>query len=120
MAYKTKELLEKAIRAATEEELHFIEDVVSFLPCTKPTFYEHKLNESNELKTILENNKIALKRKLRKKWEESDNPTLHMALYKLVADDKERKRLSIQYQQVEHSGDNEIKITFEKGKKWLK
>jgi hypothetical protein len=120
MAYKTKDLEKQAIKAARENNLHFIEDVVALMPCTKPTFYEHKINESNELKSILTNNKIAEKQKLRKKWSESDNATLQMALYKLLANDEERKKLSIQYQQVDHSGSTEIKVTIDDAiKEWL-
>lgn len=45
MAYKTEELEKTAIKAIKEHKLYFIEDVIAFLPCSKPTFYEHKLNE---------------------------------------------------------------------------
>ena len=43
MAYKTEELEIKSLEAIEKHKLFFIEDVVAFLPCTKTTFYEHKL-----------------------------------------------------------------------------
>jgi len=109
MAYNTDELKEKAIAAIKKHNLFFIEDVVAFLPCSKPTFYEHKINEVDELKELLEENRIAVKIKLRKKWEDSDNATLQMALMKLICTDDERKRLSMEYKEEEHKG--EITIT---------
>ncbi len=65
MAYKTKELHDKALAAIEKHRLFFIEDVVAFLPCSKPTFYEHKLNESADIKAALEKNVIEVKTSLR-------------------------------------------------------
>ena len=109
MAYKTEDLKKKAIAAIKAHNLFFIEDVVVFLPCSKPTFYEHKLNEVNELSELLEKNRITVKLKLRKKWEDLDNATLQMALMKLICTDDERKRLAMNY--TEHSGTVVIPIT---------
>lgn len=116
MAYKKEELLSKAISVTKEKNLFFIEDIVAFLPCSKRTFYEHKLHESQELKEVLENNKITVKTSLRKKWRESDNATLQMALYKLIASTNERKCLSVNYLDHEHHGEIQIKVEYEDDK----
>jgi len=42
-------------------------------------------------------NKVAQKVKMRKKWGDSDNATLQMALMKLISTDDERKRLAVSY-----------------------
>ena len=97
MAYKTKDLLNKAIKAIEENNLFFIEDIVAFLPCDKTTFYKHfpiDSNENNDLKELLEVNRVNQKVKLRKKWGDTDNATLSLALYKLTGTSEERKRLS--------------------------
>ena len=97
MAYSKKEkedLLKKAIKAATDNSLYFIEEIVAYLPINKTTFYEWKLNESDELKDIIENNKIETKSKLRNKWAESTNATLNIALYKLIGSNEERRILA--------------------------
>jgi hypothetical protein len=49
MAYKTKELEKQALEAIKEHGLVFIEEIVAFLPCSKPTFYEHGLNELDSI-----------------------------------------------------------------------
>jgi len=105
MAYKTEELLNQSITAIKKHKLFFIEDVVSFLPCSKPTFYEHKLNESNELKELIEQNKVNVKVAIRKKWEVSDNFSAQMALYKLIGTNEERKNLAMEYR--DHTTDGE-------------
>lgn len=107
MAYKKAELEATALDAIKKHNLVFIEDVVSFLPCDKTTFYKHKLNESNGIKDALDFNKVRLKVNMRKKWYESDNPALQMGLYKLIGTEEESDRLSGK-QKIEHSGGVEV------------
>lgn len=80
-----------------KEKLCFIEDVAANLGISRSTFYEHGLDKSDTIKEALINNKIAKKKKLRNKWEDSDNATLNIALYRLLADDDELVRLSKQH-----------------------
>jgi len=100
MAYKTAELEQKAIKAIKKENLIFIEEVVSFLPCSKPTFYEHKLNELDSIKDLLDNNKASIKTGLRNKWYKSDNATVQIALMRLVCSDAERRKLAVNYNEL--------------------
>ena len=98
--YTTAELFEKAKEIIPKYELIFIEDVCAYLGLAKSTFYIHipvESNESNELRYLLEKNKIDIKVGLRKKWFESDNATLQMALYKLTSTDTEHKKLQQNY-----------------------
>ena len=52
------------------------------------------LAKFEELKDILEKNAIIKKIQLLKKWEDSTNATLQIALYKLLANEEERKILT--------------------------
>jgi len=100
MKYNKEKLFQQAKEAVLKNNLIFIEEIVSFLPCSKPTFYEYfplDSNELNELKAIIEDNTINIKSGLRNKWYESDNATLQMALYKLTAREEERKKLAMSY-----------------------
>lgn len=97
MAHTKKEkevILKKAIKVAKDNNLIFIDDVSAFLPVTSRTFYDWRFHKSQELKEILDDNKVIVKVNLRKKWETLDNPTLNIALYKLVANEEERKILA--------------------------
>jgi len=94
MTYKTHELEQAALQAIKTRKLLFIEDVVACLPCSKPTFYQHKLNELDSIKDAISFNRIETKLKIRKKLFESDNPIALIASYKLVANDDELDRLT--------------------------
>lgn len=101
MAYKTEELLSKALEAIEKHKLFFIEDIIAFLPCAKPTFYEHFPNDSNDYKTMfqaLEKNRTEIKTSLRSKWYKSNAPALQLALYKLIASPDEHRSLQMNYQ----------------------
>ena len=105
MAYKTSALRKKAIEAITEQKLIFIEEIVSYLPCHKSTFYEHFPNESDGYKALdqlLEKNKAEIKASLRAKWYKSDNATIQIALMRLCTTDPERRKLAMNY--IEHTG----------------
>jgi hypothetical protein len=100
MAYNTKVLFEKAKEQIVSKRLIFIEEVATFIGISKPTLYEHfpiDSNELNELKKLIEDNKITLKTSMRKKWYDSDNATLQMGLMKLIATPEEHKRLATNF-----------------------
>ena len=108
MAYTTSSLKKKALKVIEEQNLYFIEDIVAYLPCSKKCFYNHKLHEVPEIKALLEKNKIVEKVKMRKKWSDSDNATLQLAHYKLLCDDDERRKISMNYN--EHVGKDGEKL----------
>jgi len=100
MPYDTKILKEKAIEAIEKNKLIFVEDICAYIGIAKSTFYEHfpiDTNDSNELNELLNKNKISLKVGMRKKWFDSDNATMQMALYKLCSTDTEHKKLQMNY-----------------------
>lgn len=97
MAYKTEELERLSVEAIKQHKLFFIEDIVAYLPCDKTTFYHHKLHESNAIKESLTEVKTNLKVSMRSKWYRSDNPTLQLALMKLLSGDEELRKLSMQH-----------------------
>lgn len=92
--YDPKELELQALEEVTKRKLVFIDEVVSYLPCSLSTFYAHGLEKSEALKAALNKNKVDLKGGLRKKWYDSDNATKQLALYKLIGTDEEAHRLN--------------------------
>lgn len=106
--YNKEDIFEKAKEAVNKYKLIFIEEIISYLPISKPTFYEYfplDSNEINELKRLITDNKVNIKADLRKKWYDSDNATLQMALYKLSSSPEEHKLLSQNY--TDHTTDGE-------------
>lgn len=95
--YDRKKIFEQAKEQIVSKRLIFVEEVVAFIGISKPTFYDFfrvDSNEFNELRELIETNKISLKTSMRKKWYDSDNATLQMGLMKLIASPEEHKRLS--------------------------
>jgi len=115
MAYNKLEIFKKAKEVTVKNKLFFIEDIVSFLPIVKKTFYEYfpiGSNESNELKELLDQNKTELKVSMRSKWYKSNAPALQMALMKLICSDDERKKLAMTYTEAEVKTKGDVNITF--------
>lgn len=119
MAYDKAEIFKKAQTKIKNKSIYFIEDIVSLLPCSRSTFYSYFPEGSDELDTLkelLEQNRVNAKVKMRKKWHVSDNPTLQVALMKIIATDDEAHRLNGSKQEVKHGNDpdnpikNEIAI----------
>lgn len=101
MAYDRKKIFEQAKEVIVKYKLFFIEDIIAFLPISKTTFYEYfppNSNETNELKGLLEVERVNLKVKLRSKWYNSNAPALQMALMKMIASPEELRRLSMTHQ----------------------
>jgi hypothetical protein len=111
MARSQKEInkiFKKAKQVIAKHNLIFIEEIVSYLPISKATFYDYyplESDELNELKTLLEEKAVEIKSGLRKKWRESENPTLQIALYRLTSRDDEHKKLNQSY--IDHTSKNE-------------
>jgi len=116
MAYDKLEIFKKAKEVTVKNKLFFIEDIVSFLPISKPTFYDYfkvDSNEFNELKELLEQNRTELKVSMRSKWFKSSAPALQMALMKLICTDDERKKLAMTYTETDiTTNGKDVNISF--------
>lgn len=102
MGYSKKELEQKAIKVIENQKLIFIDEIASYLPCCRATFYNHNLDKLDSIKGLLDKNKDEIKASLRAKWYKSDNATLQIALMRLCATDPERRKLAMNY--IEHTG----------------
>ena len=116
MAYDKLEIFKKAKEVTVKNKLFFIEDIVSFLPIVKKTFYEYfplESNEINELKELLQTNRVELKVSMRSKWFKSNAPALQMALMKLICTDDERKKLAMTYTETDiTTNGKDVNISF--------
>ena len=107
MHYNKQELYESAKELVQKHNLIFIEDIVALLPCVKSTFYEYfpaDSDETNELKRLINKNKVNLKVGLRRKMYDSDNATDRAMLYKLIGEPEELRRLSNNYNDSDVNG----------------
>jgi len=101
--YDREKIFEQAKKVIVEKELIFIEELISYLPISKPTFYDYfkvESNDFNTLKELIDFNKVDAKSFMRKKWKDAEAPALQIALYKLCGTDDENHKLNGSKQEV--------------------
>jgi hypothetical protein len=97
MAYDRIKIYNQALDLIEKKKLFFIEDVVTLLPCSRSTFWDmfpDKSDELDNIKELLDKNKIEVKNGLRNKWYNGNNPLTQMALYKLIGTEEEYHRIA--------------------------
>jgi hypothetical protein len=97
MAYDRIKIYQQALDLIEKKKLFFIEDVVTLLPCSRSTFWDmfpDKSDELDNIKELLDKNKIDVKNGLRNKWYNGNNPLTQMALYKLIGTEEEYHRIA--------------------------
>jgi hypothetical protein len=99
LAYDKGNLYRELLNLASnrDEQIFSLEQLCAIHGISKKTFYNLFSKDSEESATIREclmDNRVFIKRKLQKKWYESNNFTAQIALYKLLADEEERAILS--------------------------
>lgn len=96
MAYNHKKLFDKAIEIINKEKsLYFIEDLIVLMGISKPTFYEHFPNDSDEyliIKEGLARQRIEAKLRLRKDFEADTTIQGKKFLYNLISNQHEREK----------------------------
>ena len=98
--YDQGKLFEQAKEAIVENNLFFVEDILAFIPCAKQTFYDYfplGSDEMDEIKTLLEDNKIKTKSAIRAKLFKSQKAAELLALYRLIWTAEEHRLLNQQY-----------------------
>lgn len=94
---KKEELVKKALKIIDgEHKPKFYDDLACLLGICRSSFYNHQLDKHEDIKEGILKNKIMEKMRLRKKWSDSDNATLQISNYKLLANKDELDRLSRQ------------------------
>ena len=115
MAYDRNKIFKQAQNVIREHNLFFIDDIVAWLPISKPTFYEFfplESNELNELKRMLEDNKVRMKTSIRAKLYKGKGADL-IALYKMICSDEERKAIAMVNKTDLTSVDEPLSVKFE-------
>jgi len=105
MAYKKADMIKQSLKAIKENELVFVEEIITFVPFNRATFYNHGLDKLDTIKKALADNRIKIKAGLRKDWRISKYPVLQIALYRLLATENEYDRLILQ--KVDHTSKGE-------------
>lgn len=94
MAYNREDLEKKCLAAIKKYKIAHVRYLLPHLPCCEKTFYNLELQEVQAIKDALNEQKRKRKAKLIDKWEQSENATLSIAAFKLLAEDDELERLT--------------------------
>lgn len=109
------------MEAIETESICFFEDIELYVAPSKRIMQGWGFHELPAIKEALAKNKVKRKSKMRRKWEDSDNATLQLAAYKLMAEDDELARLTMN--KFEHTGkdgkpietDNTLRVEIVRG-----
>lgn len=111
MAYDRDKILAQCVEVIEKEKLTFFNDLAIYVEPTMASLYEWEFEKLEILKSALLKNKLATKKKLRNKWEESDNATLQLAAYKLIAEKEELNALTMNRQEITNPPGESFDIT---------
>ena len=103
--YNTDELKQSALLAIKHEKLVFFNEIGGYISAGRSTLYGHDIDKDPEIIQALSENRIKTKVGLRRKWYDSDNASVQISLFKLLATDEERLKLSQSYVDVTTKGD---------------
>lgn len=104
MAYDKDDIEVQALKAIQEHDITFFDDICLYVEPSRATLYNLKLDELDTIKDALRKNKLRIKAKMRKNWQQHDSPVLQVAAYKLLADTEELAVLTMNKVQAEHTG----------------
>jgi len=105
MGYNKTHIEQESITAIKENGLVFISEIFAYVPFSSATFYNHGLEKLESIKKVLDDNKIKTCQSLKKKWFDSDNPTLQIALFKTICSDDNLRKLSQTYHDLSTDGE---------------
>ena len=113
--YNKREILE-SILSSSNESIFFVGDMCTEVGISRATFYNLFPAGTKNNKLIMQKiskNRFLTRKGLQKKWFDSNNATLQLALYKLIATDEERKRLSSTYIEIKDNDNIKPKLTLD-------
>ena len=106
MANKS-EVYEKEIVECIEahKDIVFISDIFDhYMGIRSAQFYNLGLEKSEKIKNALNKNRSTAKHHLRTKWIQSENPTLQICAYRILATEDERRAIDQKYSDVTVKG----------------
>lgn len=107
MAHDTKDLEARALEAIQEHKLRWIQDIPDRLGITRATLYNHGLDKLDSIKTALAHNRYEAAESMTNKWIESDNATLQIAAFKVLATEEMRQKLTTTEVKADHTSKGE-------------
>lgn len=102
---KFEDYVSSSLEQIEKHKLVFVKDVAIMIGLSRTQFYDKGLHTNEAIQNALVRNRVVLKTGIRNKWYNSKNSASQIALYKLLADEDERKKLSQSYHDVTSNGE---------------
>lgn len=93
--YKVEDLKAHALDVLSKEEIVTLCELWDAMMISPTTGYKYGLDDMDEIKNEIHRHKTRRKKRMRRRWADSDVPALQIAEYKLLANDDELSRLSV-------------------------
>lgn len=94
--YNRDEIKAQLLEAIERERCTTFSEAASFVAPNLATLYEWEFEKDEALKSAVASQKVKAKAKLKKNWLREDSaPVLQLAAYKLMADEDELDRLTV-------------------------
>jgi hypothetical protein len=111
------ELIQAIIKHKWMRWSHIDWQALSF---SRPTAYNHELNKLDTIKGTFEQNRSKGVNYLLQKWMQSDNATLQIAAFKIIADEDDHRRLNQSYVEQKNTEVDLSDLTTDEIKQMLK
>lgn len=99
-----------ALKVIKDNQIIFFDEIHAYLPCSLSTLYKHGLHNSEDIKDAIREIRVTKKSRLRSRWYESENATLQISVYKLMASEEELRRLSVTKSEVSGNEGKPIEV----------
>lgn len=96
MPYDKEKITQEILEAIEKEEITFFDDICLYVLPSRRTLYEWGLHNSHDIKEALDKQKMKFKKTMRRNWIKSENATLQISAYKLMATPEELASLTMQ------------------------
>jgi hypothetical protein len=118
---KKKEIYEKEIADCIKKNrIMFVSHIFGYYTdIGRSQFYNLELDKSEMIKDAIVENRSKACGYMVNKWIASDNATLQIAGYRLVATEEERMALNQEYVKIDASIDNKKELTAEEAREFL-
>jgi hypothetical protein len=94
MAYDKQDIIDKALQVIEQENCTRLSEVFLHIPISEATLYTWDLEYLDKIKAKIEEQKVRVKAKMKRKWIDSDVPALAIAAFKLIASEDEADALN--------------------------
>jgi hypothetical protein len=94
VAYNKDEVLQTALSAIEEHNCTKLAEVLLYLPISRTTLYEWEPDILDKIEAKIQEQRVRIKAKMKRRFFDSDIPALAIAGLKLIADDDEIDALS--------------------------